>query len=123
MSMFAAIFFFLLLVVMAMMDGSMGLPLAHPLHAAVDAINESGPFVGVVMAYPTEEEALRSSGEFVPGRGRPSVDLYGMSRWLFTIKFLYISIRISPLNIYNICPVLTVLFLLGIIELILYQVS
>ncbi|KAJ6845968.1 bark storage protein A-like [Iris pallida] len=54
-----------------------GLHAAHPLRMAVDGVNESGPYVGLVMAYATEAEAVQSSGEFVARTDLPWVDLYG----------------------------------------------
>lgn len=60
-----------------LIDWSTGLPSTHPLHSAVDRINKFGPFIGVVMAYPPEAEALQSSGDFVARSDTPYVDLYG----------------------------------------------
>ncbi|EHA8591099.1 bark storage protein A [Cocos nucifera] len=57
---------------------SSGLPLVHPLRAAVDRVNERGPFIGLVMAYSSEAQAVRSSGEFVPCSDIPMLDLYGI---------------------------------------------
>lgn len=53
------------------------LPSRHPLHSVVDQVNQRGPFVGVVMAWPTEAESLSSSGAFVPSSAVAAVDLYG----------------------------------------------
>ncbi|OAY68531.1 Bark storage protein A [Ananas comosus] len=54
------------------------LPWTHPLRSAVDRVNgERGPFIALVMAYPAEAAAVRSSGAFVPSSLIPSVDLYG----------------------------------------------
>ncbi|CAL5323515.1 unnamed protein product [Camellia sinensis] len=48
----------------------------HPLHDVVERINEKGgPYIGVVMAYPTEELALLSSGFFLPSSDLPSLHL------------------------------------------------
>ncbi|CAL5367940.1 unnamed protein product [Camellia sinensis] len=48
----------------------------HPLHEVVERINEKGgPYIGVVMAYPTEELALLSSGFFLPSSDLPSLHL------------------------------------------------
>ncbi|XP_044482507.1 bark storage protein A-like isoform X2 [Mangifera indica] len=50
----------------------------HPLHEIVDKVNENGgPYIGLVMAYPTEEMALQTSGVFVPNSQIPWVDLAG----------------------------------------------
>ncbi|THG21769.1 hypothetical protein TEA_019993 [Camellia sinensis var. sinensis] len=51
----------------------------HPLHDVVERINEKGgPYIGVVMAYPTEELALLSSGFFLPSSDLPSLHLSGL---------------------------------------------
>ncbi|KAI8565257.1 hypothetical protein RHMOL_Rhmol03G0244900 [Rhododendron molle] len=51
---------------------------SHPLHGVVDRINgEGGPYIGLVMAYPTEEAVLVDSGLFVPSSDLPWVDLSG----------------------------------------------
>ncbi|ONK58947.1 uncharacterized protein A4U43_C08F1370 [Asparagus officinalis] len=64
-------------VVVVTTERSAGLHSSHPLHSTVDRINESGPFIGVVMAYPPEADALRDSGNFLPRSDVPFVDLYG----------------------------------------------
>lgn len=53
------------------------LPVTHPLRTAVDLINESGPFIGLVMAFSDEAKALQSSTAFVPRSDSPWLDLYG----------------------------------------------
>ncbi|KAL0927539.1 hypothetical protein M5K25_001715 [Dendrobium thyrsiflorum] len=60
-----------------LLHSASGLPATHPLRPAVDEINESGPFIGLVMAYSAESDALRSSGEFIPSNHLPWLDLYG----------------------------------------------
>ncbi|XP_015575183.3 bark storage protein A-like [Ricinus communis] len=66
------------LVVVLMIDYSEELKLKHPMHGVVDRVNENGgPYIGLVMAYPTEEVALQGSGFFVPSSHTPSVDLAG----------------------------------------------
>ncbi|OVA02863.1 hypothetical protein BVC80_9095g57 [Macleaya cordata] len=48
----------------------------HPKRELVDKVNKNGgPYVGIVMAYSTEEIALQSSGLFVPNSQFPTVDL------------------------------------------------
>lgn len=66
-----------MMVMILMVDWSNGLHSKHPLHSVVDQINESGPFIAVVMAYQTEAEALQSSGLFVARSDVPYIDLYG----------------------------------------------
>ncbi|KAI8032381.1 Bark storage protein A [Camellia lanceoleosa] len=59
----------------------------HPLHDVVERINEKGgPYIGVVMAYPTEELALLSSGFFLPSSGLPSLQLSGRTFNIGKIK-------------------------------------
>ncbi|KAJ0968060.1 hypothetical protein J5N97_024977 [Dioscorea zingiberensis] len=53
------------------------LPVTHPLRTAVDLVNESGPFIGLVMAYPPEADAVRSSAAFVPRSDIPWLELNG----------------------------------------------
>nr|XP_019710955.1 bark storage protein A isoform X2 [Elaeis guineensis] len=72
--------------VLLLVPCSSGLPLVHPLRAAVDRVNERGPFIGLVMAYSSEAQAVRSSGEFVPGSDIPSLDLYGRRFHIGTIR-------------------------------------
>ncbi|KAF7146920.1 hypothetical protein RHSIM_Rhsim03G0222100 [Rhododendron simsii] len=57
---------------------SVQLKSSHPLHGVVDSINgEGGPYIGLVMAYPTEEAVLVDSGLFVPSSDLPWVGLSG----------------------------------------------
>ncbi|GFY83948.1 phosphorylase superfamily protein [Actinidia rufa] len=50
-----------------MMKPSVQLKSTHPLHAVVDTINHNGgPYIALVMAYPTEELVLLHSGLFLP---------------------------------------------------------
>nr|CAD1831029.1 unnamed protein product [Ananas comosus var. bracteatus] len=66
---------------------SAGLPWTHPLRSAIDRVNgERGPFIALVMAYPAEAAAVRSSGAFVPSSLIPSVDLYGRRFHIGTIR-------------------------------------
>ncbi|KAF5960312.1 hypothetical protein HYC85_001521 [Camellia sinensis] len=59
----------------------------HPLHDVVERINEKGgPYIGVVMAYPTEELALLSSGFFLPSSDLPSLHLSGRTFNIGKIK-------------------------------------
>jgi hypothetical protein len=67
------------LLVMLQVQQSMQLRFSHPMHGVVDRINENaGPYIGLVMAYPTEELALQSSAFFVPSSEIPWVDLAGI---------------------------------------------
>ncbi|XP_038972742.1 bark storage protein A-like [Phoenix dactylifera] len=72
--------------VLLLVRRSLGLPLVHPLRAAVDRVNERGPFIRLVMAYSTEAQAVRTSGEFVPDSDVPSLDLYGRRFHIGTIR-------------------------------------
>ncbi|XP_072993396.1 bark storage protein A-like [Typha latifolia] len=65
---------------------SSGLPSTHPLRSVVDQINELGPFLGLVMAYSAEADAVESSGCFVPANFQPYVDLYGRRFHIGTIR-------------------------------------
>ena len=54
----------------------------------VERVNKrNGPFVGLLMTYPTEEIALQVSGFFVPSSDFPLVQLAGM--------FLYFSLSLT----------------------------
>lgn len=75
------------LLVMLQVQQSMQLRCSHPMHGVVDRINENaGPYIGLVMAYPTEELALQSSAFFVPSSEIPWVDLAGRRFNIGTIK-------------------------------------
>ncbi|KAB1223623.1 Bark storage protein A [Morella rubra] len=51
------------LLVLAQVEQSVQLRSTHPMHGVVDRVNENaGPYIGLVMAYPTEELALQTSG-------------------------------------------------------------
>ncbi|KAG7980710.1 hypothetical protein I3843_05G197000 [Carya illinoinensis] len=66
------------LMVLVQVERCMQLRATHPMHGVVDRINENGgPYIGLVMAYPTEELALQSSAFFVPSSQIPWVDLAG----------------------------------------------
>ncbi|PSS04549.1 Bark storage protein like [Actinidia chinensis var. chinensis] len=61
-----------------MMKPSVQLKSTHPLHAVVDTINHNGgPYIALVMAYPTEELVLLHSGLFLPNSNLPWIDLSG----------------------------------------------
>ncbi|KAJ4721054.1 bark storage protein A-like [Melia azedarach] len=63
---------------LVMVEYTMQLKSSHPMHGIVDRINEiGGPYIGLVMAYPTEELALTTSGLFVHNSDFPWVDLAG----------------------------------------------
>ncbi|XP_034680368.1 bark storage protein A-like [Vitis riparia] len=67
-----------LLVVAVMVEETVELKLSHHLHGVVERVNErNGPFVGLLMTYPTEEIALQVSGFFVPSSDFPLVQLAG----------------------------------------------
>ncbi|XP_077234937.1 bark storage protein A-like [Tasmannia lanceolata] len=51
--------------------------LSHPLRGMVEKVNREGPYLGLVMAYETEEKALQSSGLFTPSTDVPFLDLSG----------------------------------------------
>lgn len=68
-----------LLVMTAMVEEKMGLKPSHQLHGVVESVNKGkGPFVGLLMTFPTEEIALQLSGFFVPSSDYPLVELAGM---------------------------------------------
>ncbi|KAJ7949881.1 bark storage protein A-like [Quillaja saponaria] len=64
---------------MAQVQLSVQLRFNHPLHGVVDRINQKakGSYIGLVMAYSTEEAALQATGHFVPSLDIPWVDLAG----------------------------------------------
>lgn len=66
-----------LLGLLSSLDHSFQLHFNHPLREVVDKVNGHGPFVGLVMAYSAEEDALRDSGFFVSSSQLPSIDLSG----------------------------------------------
>jgi hypothetical protein len=66
------------LLVMAQVQESVQLRCSHPMHGVVERINENaGPYIGLVMTFPTEELVLQTSGFFVPSSYIPWVDLAG----------------------------------------------
>ncbi|KAE8077479.1 hypothetical protein FH972_016039 [Carpinus fangiana] len=66
------------LLVMAQVQESVQLRCSHPTHGVVERINENaGPYIGLVMTFPTEELVLQTSGFFVPSSYIPWVDLAG----------------------------------------------
>ncbi|KAI3839463.1 hypothetical protein MKX03_017724 [Papaver bracteatum] len=58
----------------------------HPKRELLDRINREGPYVGIVMAYSTEEIAMKSSSFFIPNCHYPSVDLSGRKFNIGSIK-------------------------------------
>ncbi|XXG43803.1 hypothetical protein AAC387_Pa01g3759 [Persea americana] len=58
----------------------------HAVREVVERANSYGPFIGLVMAYSTEEMALQSSGLFIPSKGVPFVDLSGRRFHIGTIS-------------------------------------
>ncbi|KAK6926164.1 Nucleoside phosphorylase domain [Dillenia turbinata] len=72
---------------MVLVQQSLPLRSSHPLHDVVDRINQNaGPYIGLVMAYSTEEDALHLSGLFIPSSDTSSVDLAGRRFNIGTIK-------------------------------------
>lgn len=66
------------MVLLALVQKSMQLSRSHPMRGVVDKVNDGGgPYVGLVMAYPTEEMALQDSGFFLPNSDIPSIQLAG----------------------------------------------
>ncbi|KAL4595765.1 hypothetical protein ACB092_12G115200 [Castanea dentata] len=66
------------LLVMLQVQQSLQLRSSHPMHGVVDKINENaGPYIGLVMTFPTEELALIDSAFFFPSSEIPWVDLAG----------------------------------------------
>ncbi|KAK7849730.1 bark storage protein b [Quercus suber] len=75
------------LLVMLQVQQSLQLRSSHPMHGVVDKINENaGPYIGLVMTFPTEELALIDSAFFVPSSEIPWVDLAGRRFNIGTIK-------------------------------------
>ncbi|KAK9994041.1 hypothetical protein SO802_023744 [Lithocarpus litseifolius] len=73
--------------VMLQVQHSLQLRSSHPMHGVVDKINENaGPYIGLVMTFPTEELALIDSTFFVPSSEIPWVDLAGRRFNIGTIK-------------------------------------
>ena len=74
----AVIVVVLVTVVLGMVRPSVELRSSHPLHEVVDKVNENGgPYIGLVMAYPTEEIVLVESGCFISDPYIPWLDLAG----------------------------------------------
>ena len=74
------------------MKPSVQLKSTHPLHAVVDTINHNGgPYIALVMAYPTEELVLLHSGLFLPNSNLPWIDLSGTATYSLSlsIRFLF----------------------------------
>lgn len=66
------------ILIMVMVQQSVQLRSNHPLHDDVDDINKNGgPYIGLVMTFPTELLALQDSGLFFPSSNIPFVDLAG----------------------------------------------
>ena len=66
------------LLVMLQVQQSLQLRSSHPMHGVVDEINENtGPYIGLVMTFSTEELVLIDSTFFVPSSEIPWVDLAG----------------------------------------------
>ncbi|KAL2556533.1 Phosphorylase superfamily protein [Forsythia ovata] len=68
----------MLMVLAVQVRHSLQLRSTHPLHDLVETVNNyGGPYIGLVMAYPTEEAALVNSRLFLPSSNFPSIDLAG----------------------------------------------
>lgn len=68
----------LVTVLVVQVQHSIQLRSTHPLHHLVETVNNyGGPYIGLLMAYPTEEAALVTSRFFVPSSNVPSIDLAG----------------------------------------------
>ncbi|XVF06886.1 hypothetical protein REPUB_Repub06bG0089800 [Reevesia pubescens] len=68
----------LVLVLLGLVQDSRQLSRSHPMRGVIDKVNEDGgPYIGLVMAYPTEELALQFSGFFLPNSGIPWIELAG----------------------------------------------
>ncbi|KAM3730556.1 hypothetical protein ACB098_12G096400 [Castanea mollissima] len=67
---------------MLQVQQSLQLRSSHPMHGVVDKINENaGPYIGLVMTFPTEELALIDSTFFFTSSEIPWVDLAGECRY------------------------------------------
>ncbi|XP_034711434.1 bark storage protein A-like [Vitis riparia] len=82
-----------LLVVAVMVEETVELKLSHHLHGVVERVNErNGPFVGLLMTYPTEEIALQVFCFFVPSSDFPLVQLAGITVQLLIDTFDVVGI-------------------------------
>lgn len=89
----------ILVMMMMMVQRSMQLRSSHPLHGVVDRINENGgPYIGLVMTYPTEEIALQTSGFFLPSSDIPFVDLAGS---ISTLSLYFSTIHSDTLVMFD----------------------
>lgn len=70
--------FAVMVVLLGLVQESKQLSRSHPMREIVDKVNEDGgPYIGLVMAYPTEQLALQNSGFFLPDSDIPWIDLAG----------------------------------------------
>ena len=85
-----------LLVMAAMLEETAeALKISHPLTGVVERVNERhGPFVGLLMTYPTEEIALQVSGFFVPSSDLPLLEIAGM---IFSLSYIF---KFQPMVLY-----------------------
>ena len=91
------------LLVMLQVQQSLQLRSSHPMHGVVDKINENaGPYIGLVMTFPTEELALIDSAFFVPSSEIPWVDLAGtLSLSLSLIVFVFFLLLDLSVSIFD----------------------
>ena len=69
----------MLVVLLGLVQDSKQLSRNHPMRGIVDKVNEDGgPYIGLVMAYPTEQLALQESGFFLPNSDIPWIELAGL---------------------------------------------
>ena len=70
-----------------MVKPSVQLKSTHPLHAVVDTINHNGgPYIALVMTFPTEELVLLHSGLFLPNSNLPWIDLSGTATYSLSLS-------------------------------------
>lgn len=77
----------MMVVIMLSVQQSTQLRSNHPTHEVVDRTNRhSGPYIGLVLAFPAEEVPLQTSGLFVPNSRNPSIQLSGRKFHIGKIK-------------------------------------
>lgn len=65
-------------VFLGLVQDSKQLSRSHPMRGIIDKVNEDGgPYIGLVMAFPTEQLALQDSGFFLPNSDIPWIELAG----------------------------------------------
>ncbi|KAK7841490.1 hypothetical protein CFP56_015375, partial [Quercus suber] len=74
---------------------SLQLRSSHPMHGVLDEINENaGPYIGLVITFPTEELALIDSTFFVPSSEILWVDLAGTLSLIVFVFFLLLDLSL-----------------------------